>query len=95
MLSSSDMPCRAERTAFRVVGGKAVLIVIDRRWLYRLNEVGARVFELCNGTTPLSGIVASIVREFEIDPDTAQADVERFVNDLGQAGALSLAREAR
>ncbi|HKP60192.1 MAG TPA: PqqD family protein [Polyangiales bacterium] len=89
------MPCRAERTAFRVVGGEALLMVIDRRELHRLNEVGARVFELCDGSTPVSGIVASIVREFEIDTDIARSDVERFVAELGRAGALSLEPEAR
>lgn len=95
MLPYSAMPCRAERTAFRVVGGEGLLMVIDRQELHRLNEVGTRVFELCDGATPISGIVASIVREFAIDADTAQADVEHFVSELGRAGALSLEPEAR
>jgi hypothetical protein len=89
------MPCRAERTAFRVVGGEALVMIIDRRELHRLNEVGARVFALCDGATPLTGIVAAIVREFAIDADTARADVERFVTELGQAGALKLDAEAQ
>jgi hypothetical protein len=90
MLPPSATPCRAERTAFRVVAGEALVMVIDRRELHRLNEVGARVFELCDGATPLMGIVDAIVREFAIDPETARADVERFVTDLGVAGALQL-----
>jgi Coenzyme PQQ synthesis protein D (PqqD) len=95
MLSPSAVPCRAERTAFRVVGGEGLLMVIDRRQLHRLNEVGARVFELCDGATPLAGVVAAIVREFEIDSERARADVERFVTELGSAGALCLEAEPR
>jgi len=95
MLSPNAMPSRAERTAFRMVGGEALVMVIDRRELHRLNQVGARVFELCDGATPLLGIVAAVVREFAIDIDTARADVERFVTELGQAGALCLEAEGR
>jgi hypothetical protein len=90
MLSPRATPCRAERTAFRVIAGEALVMVIDRRELHQLNKVGARVFELCDGATSLTGIVAAIVREFEIDPENAYLDVEGFVTDLGVAGALQL-----
>lgn len=95
MLSLSALPRRAERTAFRVVGGEGLLMVIDRRELHRLNEVGARVFELCDGATQLDLIVTAIVREFAIEADRARTDVAHFVNELYWAGALCFGVEAR
>ncbi|HKU42106.1 MAG TPA: PqqD family protein [Polyangiales bacterium] len=94
MLSLDALPRRSERTAFRVVGGEGLLMVIDRRELHRLNAVGARVFELCDGANSVAAIVSAIVREYAVDRDTARADVERFVTELDRAGALQLSAEA-
>ena len=87
-MSNVSLPCRSERTAFRVVAGEGLVMVIDRRELHRLNTVGARVFELCDGATSVDGIVHAIVREFEVDALTARQDVDRFVTELATAGAI-------
>jgi hypothetical protein len=83
------MPCRSERIAFRVVGGEALIMVVDRKELHRLNDVGSRVFELCDGQTSVDAIVEAIVREFAVDAPTARADVEKFITELAAAGAIS------
>ena len=86
---NSPIPCRSERTAFRLIAGEALVMVIERSELHRLNAVGARVFELCDGAKSVDGIAEVIVDEFEVDAATARADVARFVSDLRAAGAIS------
>jgi hypothetical protein len=86
---SSGLPCRSERTAFRVVQGEAVVMVVERRELHRLNPVGSRVFELCDGSTSVDAIVDAIVREFDVDVTTARADVDQFIAELASVGAIS------
>jgi hypothetical protein len=86
---TTDRPVRSERTAYRVVGGEALIMVVDRKELHRLNDVGSRVFELCDGTTTVDGIVEAIVREFVVDPPTARADVEKFIRELAATGAIA------
>ena len=93
-MSNTEMPRRCERTAFRVISGEGLLMVIDRRELHRLNAVGTRVFELCDGATTIEGIVDAIVDEFEIDAATARGDVDRFVAELRAAGAISVQESA-
>lgn len=88
------LPCRSERTAFRVVGGEALVMVVDRKELHRLNDVGSRVFELCDGRTTVDAIVESIVREFAVDVPTARADVEHFIGQLAATGAISYEGDA-
>lgn len=83
------MPCRSERIAFRVVGGEALIMVVDRKELHRLNDVGSRVFELCDGQTSIDAIVEAIVREFAVDAPKARADVENFITELAATGAIS------
>lgn len=87
-MSNVSLPCRSERTAFRVIAGEGLVMVIDRRELHRLNPVGARVFELCDGATSIDGIVDAIAGEFEVDVATARLDVQRFVAELEAKGAI-------
>lgn len=87
--SPTGLPCRSERTAYRVIGGEALIMVVDRKELHRLNDVGSRVFELCDGTTSVESIVSAIVREFSVDEPTARTDVERFITELAATGAIA------
>jgi hypothetical protein len=85
----AGLPCRSERTAFRVVGGEALVMVVDRKELHRLNDVGSRVFELCDGQTDIDAMVEVIVKEFVVDPPTARADVVNFITELAATGAIT------
>jgi hypothetical protein len=89
----SATPRRNERVAARVVEGKALIVVIDEKQLHRLNEVGTRVWELCDGRS-VEAIADAVVDEFEVDKATALSDVERFVDELHKCGALVLGSDA-
>lgn len=89
MIAARTVPRRAERIAARVVDGKALVVVLDDRHLHTLNEVGTRVWELCDGRD-LGEIANALAEEFEVDRATALADVERFVGELCEKGALAL-----
>jgi hypothetical protein len=90
MLSPSSVPRKAERTAARVVTGEALVMVIDRRELHRLNSVGTRVFELCDGESDVDAITRKIMDEFEVSADVARADVMQFLSELVDVGAVLL-----
>lgn len=89
-IDTKAVPQRSDRIAARTIDGKAVLVVLDAHALHALNEVGTRVFELCDGTRDVQAIAETIVREFEVEPAVALADVERFLLELSNAGALAL-----
>ena len=89
MSAVTATPRRNERVAARVVEGKALIVVIDQKQLHTLNEVGTRVWELCDGRSR-DAIAAAIVDEFEVDEQTALRDVQRFVAELRALGALEL-----
>ena len=78
---------QADRTASRVIEGKAVVITIDSNRLHVLNPVGSRVWELSDGRS-LSELVDAVVAEFEVERPRAALDVRTFVRELLQMGAL-------
>ena len=91
-LSGPERLLQNERTACRVIGGKAVVITIDENQVHVLNSVGTRVWELADGR-PLDAIVDAIVDEFEVERTQAALDVCTFAERLIAVGAARLAQE--
>jgi hypothetical protein len=59
-LRGTERLSQCERTACRIIDGKAVVITIDENQVHVLNAVGTRVWELCDGR-PLDAIGAACV----------------------------------
>jgi hypothetical protein len=92
-LSAASVPRPSPRIASRVVEGKALLVVIDRRKLHELNEVGTQVLALCDGARSLAAIAEALTREHEVEHERALADVTAFVEQLLAEGALELVEQ--
>jgi hypothetical protein len=88
---------RNDRIVSRRIVDELILVpirqsVAELDTLYTLNEVGARIYELIDGTRRLREIVDAIVAEFEVTPEAAEADVRGFVAQLLQIEGI---REVR
>ena len=73
---------RSPKAAWRVIEGEAVILSLDTKAFRGLNPVGSRVWELIDGRRSVDEIVEVIVREFDVTPERAGADVQTFVRDL-------------
>lgn len=78
---------RNEQVVSRKIVDELILVpmrkdVADMETLYTLNEVGARVYELIDGSRPLREIVSTIVSEFDVTERKAAADVREFIEQL-------------
>jgi hypothetical protein len=78
---------RNDRVVSRKIVDELILVpirqsVAEMEMLYTLNEVGARVYDLIDGTRPVKHIVDAIVREFDVNEQTAEADVREFITQL-------------
>ena len=93
-LSGRDRLVQHERTACRVIDGKAVVIAIDQNQVHVLNGVGTRVWELCDGRS-LEAIVTQIVTEFEVEHERAESDVRAFARRLLAVGAARVNEDRR
>jgi hypothetical protein len=84
----------------RAVAGETIVVPItagvgDLDSIYTLNEVGATIWELIDGTTTVEEIVSAVTRGFEVDTEQARVDVLEFVTSLAQAGLIRPAAEGR
>jgi hypothetical protein len=71
----------------RRVGDESVIVpvrshVADLDAVVTLNPVAARIWELLDGHRDLATIAATICQEYEVEPETARADVDEFIRGL-------------
>jgi pyrroloquinoline quinone biosynthesis protein D len=62
--------------------GQTVLLRLDDGGYYALDEVGALIWELCDGQRSLGDVVAALCAEFDAPEATVAADVLEFVGEL-------------
>lgn len=81
-------PVLHPQIATRVVDGSAVIILADSGEVNVLNAVGTRIWQLADGTRSAQDILNAIVAEYDVTPQKAAQDVERFLQQLEGEHAL-------
>jgi Coenzyme PQQ synthesis protein D (PqqD) len=79
---ANRFPAPHSQVAGRVIDAEAVLVLAESGQVHILNEVGARVWELADGTRSLAQIVAEVVNEFDVGAEEATSDVLSFIDHL-------------
>lgn len=62
--------------------GAGVIVNLDSGKLSTLNETGLFVYRLLEAGTGHSQIIQHLTEEFEVEPAEAEADLERFLEQL-------------
>lgn len=87
--SDDQKPRTRPELAERIIDGEALIVNANRGEIVVLNEAGAFVWPLLNGSNDLATITRRVCEHFEIDESTARADVEAFLDSLESRGALA------
>ncbi len=62
--------------------GQTVLLRLADGGYYALDEVGARIWELCDGQRAVEEVLTTLCAEFDAPEATVRADVLEFIGDL-------------
>jgi len=65
-----------------------VLLSLDDGSYYSLNDVGAHVWNLCDGARTLAQVVEGVCLEFDATPEEVTPDVVSLVDDLASEKLL-------
>ncbi len=67
----------------RLADGTGVLRHLDTKLYFTLNETGVFIWDaLDGGATDADALVAALLDEFDVDAETARADVRVLVDEL-------------
>jgi hypothetical protein len=72
----------ADGVLTRMAGSEMVLLDLDSEEFFGLDGVGARVFELLEEPRSFDDVITTLLREYDVDPETLTADVTALVSDL-------------
>jgi coenzyme PQQ biosynthesis protein PqqD len=70
--------------------GQTVLLRLEDGGYYALDDVGARIWELCDGSRAVGQIVDILSSEFDAPEAIVRADVLEFIDDLRRERLLVL-----
>ena len=79
-----------EATAFRIIDKEAVILNLETGVYYSLNEVGTRVWELCDGSCSVKDITRAICEQFEVQEEQAERNILELVSDLLEEGLVGI-----
>ena len=91
MLSLQQYPIPHRQVSGRVIDDEAVIVLSESGDVEVLNSVGARIWELADGTRTVGEIANMIEREYDVDPRQAQSDVQSFIGRLAEEKIITLA----
>jgi hypothetical protein len=74
---------------------EAVILLAVDSTLNTLNAVGTLIWEVADGKTPVSAIVARMCEEFDVEPAEARRDATAFIEKLCQRGLLTTSESPR
>lgn len=82
MMALAHIPKHSEKILVQEVNGTVVLLSSESGEYFALDEVGGRVWELCDGLRSVSDIINVVCAEYDAPPETIQADVLELLGEL-------------
>lgn len=92
MLSLELYPQPVQQVIGRVLQGEAVILRPEAGKVNVVNEVGARIWELADGSRSIRQIVEQICREYQVEQEQAQADAISFIQHLIDKKILTISQ---
>lgn len=72
----------------RRIGDGLVIMAPQGETTHSLEDLGAFIWDQIDGSRDLRAILAAVLENYEVDQDTAQADLLAFTGQMLEAGLL-------
>jgi pyrroloquinoline quinone biosynthesis protein D len=82
MIEQESCLRRNEQTLNQQVEDSQVILKLDSGQYYALNEIGIRVWQLCDGAHSVATIIDTLCAEYDAPDSTIETDVEALLQDL-------------
>jgi hypothetical protein len=76
------------------VGDEVVMMSRQKVHHIGITEVSARIWELIEAPQAIDAVCAQLRKEYAIPPDVCRAEVQAFLNELADHGAVALDRSS-
>ena len=81
-------PRRVEHVIARAGEREMLLLDVESGCYFTLNEIGGRIWELCDGDSTVSQIVETLCAEYDAPPERIRADALELLEELSRERLL-------
>ncbi|PGV66251.1 hypothetical protein COD94_06445 [Bacillus cereus] len=67
---------------------EAGFVIIKGREVFKINEVGARIFELCNSSHDEEGIIAKLSNFYNTTDTSIESEIKDFIHELEKLNVI-------
>lgn len=89
-MPSPEQYPRRRTVPWRVLAEEALVVDPKKGYLYPLNRVAARIWQLCDGAHTVETIIGRLVEEFDAEPVTIRQDAVDFLDRLTESGLVTV-----
>lgn len=89
-LTLNSYPVQAEQVRGRRLEQEAVVVLPEKGQVKVLNEVGAHIWALADGSRSVREIIAEVCRTYDVSLTVAENDTLKFLAELQQKGLIIL-----
>ena len=87
-IDAKDSPRRRDQVIAQKAATDFLLFNMDDGNYFSLNEVGSRIWDLCDGQHTVTQIIATIAQEYDAPGDLIENDVLTLLTDLQSGGLI-------
>jgi hypothetical protein len=91
MIASETRPVRLQHVLAQRSAESMILLNPQSGHYYTLDEIGARIWDLCDGTRCVDDVVTSIHAEYDAPVATIRSDVLEILADLAHENLVETA----
>lgn len=88
-IPAKSYPLRTKDTAYKTIMDEIILLNLHNGFYYSANEVGSRIWDLCDGTRTINELSTILSEEYDISIDQASADLREFIEDMHREGLIT------
>jgi coenzyme PQQ biosynthesis protein PqqD len=94
MINRESCPKRMAQVIAQKASNDCLLFNMEDGQYFSLNEIGGRIWELCDGEHNLSQIVAALKTEYDAPAGVLENDVAELLQDLQKSKLISCAQNS-
>ena len=90
-VSTKTIISRTQEIVATDIDGETVMMSIENGKYYGLDLIGSRIWKLMEKPIKVSDLINILLEKFDVDRETCERDVLKFLNDLNGDKILAVA----
>jgi hypothetical protein len=89
-ISTDTVISQIEEIVASDIDGETVMMSIENGKYYGMDDIGSRIWELIEKPIKVSDLIATLLEKFDVDRETCERDVPKFLNELNEDKILAV-----